>query len=300
MAAQVQLSAGPRKPALSVRLSRASAPYLLILPGGAWLLLFFLLPIVTLAITSLETGNFITGFTFALEFGNYSFGLSLYQLQFLHSVEFGGAATIVAFVVAYPAAYWIAFHAGPRKAAYLLVVLLPFFVSFVIRTLSWEQLLGDNGPLFGPLKNAGVLAQDFRVLATPVAVTGGLAYTFFPFMMLPIYASLEKIDRRLIEAAADLGANATQVFWRVILPLSLPGVFAGVLLTGIPAVADFVNQDLLGGVGTTMIGRVIEQQFLVNTDYPLAAALSFVFMLGLLAMLLVYQRLFGTQEILSD
>lgn len=300
MAAQAQLSAGPRKPALRVRLSRATAPYLLILPGGAWLLLFFLLPIVTLAITSLETGNFITGFALALNFGNYSFGLNLYQLQFLHSVEYGGAATIVAFVVAYPAAYWIAFHAGPRKAAYLLVVLLPFFVSFVIRTLSWEQLLGDNGPLFRPLKEIGVLSQDFRVLATPIAVTFGLAYTFFPFMMLPIYASLEKVDRRLIEAAADLGANATQVFWRVILPLSLPGVFAGVLLTGIPAVADFVNQDLLGGVGTTMIGRVIEQQFLVNTNYPLAAALSFIFMLGLLAMLLIYQRLFGTQEILSD
>ena len=283
-----------------MRLARATAPYLLILPGGAWLLIFFLLPIVTLLITSLETGNFITGFTFALNFGNYSFGLNLYQLQFLHSLEYGGAATIVAFLVAYPAAYWIAFHAGPRKAAYLLVVLLPFFVSFVIRTLSWEQLMGDNGPLFGPLKQAGVLPEDFRVLATPVAVTFGLAYTFFPFMLLPIYASLEKIDRRLVEAAEDLFSNQVQIFWRVILPLSLPGVFAGVLLTGIPAIADYVNQDLLGGVGTTMVGRVIEQQFEVNTNYPLAAALAFVFMLGLLATLLIYQRIFGTEEILSD
>ena len=138
------------------------------------------------------------------------------------------------------------------------------------------------------------------MLATPVAVTFGLAYTFFPYMLLPIYASLEKIDRRLIEAAEDLFANRVEVFRRVILPLSVPGVFAGVLLTGIPAVADFVNQDLLGGVGTTMVGRVIDQQFEVNTNYPLAASLAFGLMLGLLAMLLVYQRIFGTQGIVGD
>ncbi len=300
MQAAVTPRAGPRKPALRVRVARASAPYLLILPGGAWLLIFFLAPILTLAVTSLETGNFITGFNFGWNFQNYSHGLTLYQPQFVHALEFGGAATIVAFLVAYPAAYWIAFHAGPRKAAYLLVVLLPFFVSFVIRTLSWESLLSDYGPLFKPLKDAGVMPGDFRVLATPVAVVGGLAYTFFPYMLLPIYASLEKIDRRLVEAAEDLFSNQVQVFMRVILPLSLPGVFAGVLLTGIPAIADYVNQDLLGGVGTTMIGRVIEQQFEVNTNYPLAAALAFVFMLGLLAMLLLYQRLFGTKELISD
>ena len=300
MQAVAAAGAGPRKPALRVRLTRAAAPYLLILPGGAWLLLFFLLPILTLAVTSLESGDFIAGFNFDWNLGNYSFGLQLYSSQFLHSIEYGGAATVVAFLVAYPAAYWIAFYAGPRKAAYLLIVLLPFFVSFVIRTLSWETLLADYGPLFKPLKDAGLLPGDFRVLATPVAVTGGLAYTFFPFMMLPIFASLEKIDRRLVEAAEDLFANRFEVFRRVIFPLSLPGVFAGVLLTGIPSVADYVNQDLLGGVGTTMIGRVIEEQFEVDINYPLAASLAFIFMVGLLAMLLAYQRLFGTKEILSD
>ena len=180
------------------------------------------------------------------------------------------------------------------------MVLLPFFVSFVIRTLSWETLLSDHGPVLGPLKTAHLLPSEFHVLATPVAVTFGLAYTFFPYMLLPIYASLEKIDRRLIEAAEDLFANRVEVFRRVILPLSVPGVFAGVLLTGIPAVADFVNQDLLGGVGTTMVGRVIDQQFEVNTNYPLAASLAFGLMLGLLAMLLVYQRIFGTQGIVGD
>jgi spermidine/putrescine transport system permease protein len=289
-----------RRPALGARLGRALAPYLLILPGGGWLLLFFLLPMATLAITSLESGDFLSGFEFTWNFGNYPRGFSLYSEQYVHAIEFGGAATIVALLVAYPAAYWIAFYAGPRKSAYLLAVLLPFFVSFVIRTLSWETLLSDNGPLFGPLKSAHLLPLDFRVLATPIAVTGGLAYTFFPFMLLPVYASLEKIDRGLVEAAEDLFSNRFEVFRRVIFPLSMPGVFAGVLLTGIPAVADYVNQDLLGGVGTTMVGRVIETQFQVSINYPLAASLAFVFMLGLLATLLLYQRLFGTEQLMGD
>jgi len=263
------------------------------------MLLFFLLPIATLGITSLESGDFLSGFDFTWNFGNYSNGFNLYSEQYLHAVEYGGSATIVALLVAYPAAYWIAFHAGPRKSSYLLAVLLPFFVSFVIRTLAWETILSDDGMLFGPLKSLNLLPSDFRVLATPVAVTGGLAYTFFPFMLLPVYASLEKIDRGLVEAAEDLFASKFEVLRRVIFPLSVPGVFAGVLLTGIPAVADYVNQDLLGGVGTTMVGRVIETQFEVNINYPLAAALAFVFMLGLLATLIVYQRIFGTEQIMG-
>jgi spermidine/putrescine transport system permease protein len=286
--------------AIAPRLGRVLAPYLLILPGGGWMLVFFLLPILTLLVTSLQSGDFVSGFEFTWNFANYGLGLNLYADQYLHAIEYGGSATIVALLVAYPAAYWIAFRAGPRKAAYLLAVLLPFFVSFVIRTLSWETLLSDNGPLLGPLKAASLLPSDFRILATPIAVTGGLAYTFFPFMLLPIYVSLEKIDRRLIEAAQDLFADPLQVFRRVILPLSFPGIFAGVLLMGIPAIADYVNQDLLGGVGTTMVGRVIEQQFEVNINYPLAASLAFGLMLGLLAMLLIYQRIFGTREIMGD
>ena len=289
-----------RKVAFRVRLARAAAPYLLILPGGGWQFLFFVLPLLALAVTSLESGDFINGFRFDLNFSNYSFGVQLYSPQFLHSIEFGGLATITALLIAYPSAYWIAFFAGPRKSAYLLIVLLPFFVSFVIRTLSWETLMGDFGPIFGPLKNIGILPNDFHVLATPAAVSFGLAYTFFPFMLLPVYASLEKIDRRLIESAEDLYANRFEIFRRVIFPLSLPGVFAGVLLTGIPAIADYVNQDFLGGVGTTMVGRVIEQQFEVDTNYPLASALAFIFMLGLLAMLLLYQRFFGTKDLIGD
>ncbi len=300
MQAAATRNAVGRKPALRVRLAKASAPYLLILPGGGWLLLFFLLPLLSLAITSLESGDFITGFTFDLNFSNYTFGVNLYSPQFLHSLEFGGLATLAALLIAYPAAYWIAFHAGPRKSAYLLIVLLPFFVSFVIRTLSWETLLSDYGPLLGPLKTIGLLPSDYRVLATPWAVSFGLAYTFFPYMLLPVYASLEKIDRRLVESAEDLYSNRFEVFRHVIFPLSLPGVFAGVLLTGIPSIADYVNQDFLGGVGTTMVGRVIQQQFEVDTNYPLAAALAFIFMVGLLVLLLLYQRFFGTKELISD
>jgi len=287
-----------RRPALAMRLGRALAPYLLVLPGSTWLILFFLFPLLTLAITSLMSGDFVSGFQLTWNFGNYTYGLALYATQYTHSVEYGVSATLIAFLFAYPTAYWITFHAGPRKSAYLLVLLLPFFVSFVLRTLSWETLMGDDGPLLGPLKSAHLIPSDFRVLATPIAVTFGLAYTFFPYMLLPIYASLEKIDKRLVEAAEDLYASKFEVVRRVIFPLSIPGVFAGVLLTGIPTTADFVNQTLLGGAGTTMIGRVIEQQFEVSANYPLASALAFVFMLGLLAMLLAYQRLFGTEELM--
>ena len=287
-----------RRPALAMRLGRALAPYLLVLPGSTWLILFFLFPLLTLAITSLMSGDFVSGFQLTWNFGNYTYGLALYATQYTHSVEYGVSATLIAFLFAYPTAYWITFHAGPRKSAYLLVLLLPFFVSFVLRTLSWETLMGDDGPLLGPLKSAHLIPSDFRVLATPIAVTFGLAYTFFPYMLLPIYASLEKIDKRLVEAAEDLYASKFEVVRRVIFPLSIPGVFAGVLLTGIPTTADFVNQTLLGGAGTTMIGRVIEQQFVVNTNYPLAAALAFVFMVGLLAMLLLYQRIFGTEQLM--
>ena len=283
-----------RRPAIGARLGRTLAPYLLILPGGGWMLLFFLLPILTLAVTSLESGDFISGFNFTWQFDNYSRGFTLYQTQFLHAIEYGGAATLVALVVSYPAAYWIAFHAGPRKSAYLLLVLLPFFVSFVIRTLSWGVLLSDNGPLFGPLKSVHLMPEDFRVLATPIAVTGGLTYTFFHSCRRR--SGMLEDQSRPRRCAQDFTPASPGAAGR--LP-SLPGVFAGVLLTGIPAVADYVNQNLLGGVGTTMVGRVIETQFQVNINYPLAASLAFVFMLGLLATLIIYQRIFGTEEIMG-
>ena len=281
----------------SARWGRALAPYLLILPGGAWLALFFLFPILTLGMTSLMSGDFISGFQFTWNFANYTFGLDLYRDQYVHSIEYGASATLIAFLLAYPAAYWIAFHAGPRKSAYLLAILLPFFVSFVLRTLSWETLMGDDGILIGTLKSWHLVPADFRVLATPVAVTFGLAYTFFPYMLLPIYASLEKIDRRLVEAAEDLYSTPVEAFRKVVLPLSLPGVFAGSLLTFIPAMGDFINAQLLGSPNQQMIGTVIQNQFLEVRDYPLAASLSFVLMAVITLGVLAYARVLGTEDL---
>nr|WP_236705356.1 ABC transporter permease [Frankia sp. ACN1ag] len=196
-------------------------------------------------------------------------------------------------------AYWIAFHAGRNKSNYLFLVLLPFFVSFVIRTVSWKFLLADDGIVLGNLKDAGLLPADFHVLATSFAVVAGLTYNFFPFMLLPIYVALERVDPRLLEAADDLYANRRGVFGRVVLPLSMPGVFAGFLLTFVPATSDFVNAYVLGGTNTTMIGNIIQTTYLTNADYPLASAVSFILMAVLLVGIFVYARLLGTRDVLE-
>jgi len=200
-------------------------------------------------------------------------------------------------VLSYPLAYWIAFRGGKYKTTYLYLLLLPFLVSFVIRTLAWQFILSDQGILFGTLKHWHLLPQSFHVLATPFAVISGIAYNFLPFMALPLYVTLEKIDRSVVEAARDLYSNDLQVFTRVIFPLSVPGVFAGILLTFVPAVGDYVNAAILGGTRTTMIGNIIQLEFLQNFHYPVAAALSFVLMAGLLFGILAYARLLGTRSI---
>jgi spermidine/putrescine transport system permease protein len=212
-------------------------------------------------------------------------------------VVYGGAATILTFAISYPLAYTIAFRGGRYKNLLLFLVVAPFFTSFLLRTLSWKIILGDTGILFGPLKAAGLLPDEFRVLATPVAVIFGITYNFLPFMTLPIYVSLEKIDKRLVEAAEDLYASSIGAFRRITLPLSLPGVFAGSLLTFIPAMGDYVNAELLGNPDTTMIGNVIQNQFLTQNNYPTASALSFLLMAGILIAVLVYARLLGTEEL---
>jgi spermidine/putrescine transport system permease protein len=202
-------------------------------------------------------------------------------------------------VIAYPVAYWIAFHAGRHKSVFLFALLLPFFVSFVIRTQSWNVVLADNGIVLSPLKHAGLVSSRFHLLATPYAVIGGLTYNFLPFMVLPIYVALERLDPRLVEASADLYASPVQSFLRVVLPLSLPGVFAGVLLTFVPASADYVNASILGGASTTMIGNVIQTEYFTNLDYPNAAALSFVLMGALLLAVFAYARALGTEDVLE-
>jgi spermidine/putrescine transport system permease protein len=279
------------------RLRKRLAPYLLILPGGAWIALLFVIPILVMVSVSLQTGNVEQGFAQTFHFQTYADGVKLYAPQLIRSIEYGSIATLAALVIAFPMAYWIAFYGGRQKSTYLLLLLLPFFVSFVIRTLSWEFILSDDGILFGPLKSWHVLPQDFHVLATPFAVICGLTYNFFPFMALPLYVALERLDRRLIEAAADLYATRREVFTKVIFPLAMPGVFAGILLTFIPAAADFVNSSILGGPKTTMIGNIIQTQFLNNFNYPMASALGFIVMAVLLLAVFLYARGLGGEQI---
>jgi spermidine/putrescine transport system permease protein len=285
----------PRRPRR--RLGKRLAPYLLLLPGGGWLLLFFLVPMAFMASASLMTGDYYRGFNMTWHFANFTDVLTQYHTQFLRSLLYGTAATIGALVVAYPLAYWIAFRGGKYKTTLLFMLLLPFFVSFVIRTLAWQFILSDNGIVFGALKNIHLLPQGFHVLATSTAVIWGIAYNFLPFMALPLYVTLERIDRRVIEAAGDLYASRVQVFRKVILPLSIPGIFAGVLLTFIPAVGDYVNATVLGGTQTTMIGNIIQLAYLQNSQYPQAAAMSFILMFGLLIGMLIYSRVLGARSI---
>jgi spermidine/putrescine transport system permease protein len=273
------------------------APYLLLAPGLAWLIVFFLVPMYYLAVTSLQTGSLEVGYTFSWAWGNYRDAVTTYHTQFLRSLEYAGIATIAALLVSYPLAYWIAFRGGRWKNLFLLLVIAPFFITYLIRTLAWETILADGGPVTGFLRTIHVLGPDGRLLATSVAVIAGITYNFLPFMVLPIYVSLEQFDPRLLDAAHDLYASRLWSFLRVTLPISLPGVFAGTLLTFIPAAGDFINAQLLGTPRQYMIGNVIQSKFLQLTDYPQAAALSFVLMGAILLLVLVYARLLGTERL---
>jgi spermidine/putrescine transport system permease protein len=279
------------------RVRAALTPYALVLPGWLWLVVFFMLPMFFMLSLSLQQGDVIKGFTQTFNFAVYWDVLQQFHTQLIRSLVYGLAACLLTLVIAYPMAYWIAFYGGHRKSSYLLLVLLPFFVSFVIRILSWQFLLADNGLLIGQLKEWDLIPQDFHVLATSFAVIAGLTYNFFPFMLLPVYVSLERLDPRLIEAARDLYGSRVQVFLRIILPLSLPGVFAGVLLTFVPASSDFLNASILGGTSQTMIGNIIQTQYFTNNDYPTAAALAFTLMAVLVVGILAYARALGTERV---
>lgn len=274
-------------------------PYLLILPGLAWLAVFFLIPIFTLGQVSLQEGTFAEGFRFTWHWQNYPDVVSRFGGQFVRSFVFAGIATLLAFLIGYPLAYVMAFRAGRYKNLFLFLVILPFFTSYLIRTLAWKIILADEGFVVAALQALRVLSEDGRLLATRTSVIGGITYNFLPFMILPIYVSLEKIDKRLVEAAEDLYANSPRAFWKVVFPLSLPGVFAGSLLTFIPAAGDFVNAQLLGGPQQQMIGNVIQSRFLRVLDYPGAAAMSFVLMASILVAVALYARMFGTEELMS-
>jgi spermidine/putrescine transport system permease protein len=285
---------------MPVRLRKAALPYLLLLPGLGWLLLFFAIPLVYMALESLKSGSpFEGGFTLTWEFSNYTNALQDYDEQFIRSFEYAGLATLISLLIGYPLAYVIAFRGGRWRNALLLMVIVPFFVTYLIRTLSWETILSDSGVVVSTLKSIGIVSDDGRLLDTTVSVVAGITYNFLPFMILPLYASLERIDHRLLEAGYDLYGRRRDVFWRVTLPLSMPGVVAGVLLTFIPAAGDFINAQLLGTPNQFMIGNVIQSRYLVVNDYPTAAALSFLLMAFSLIIVVVWARIAGTEALLG-
>jgi spermidine/putrescine transport system permease protein len=280
-------------------LRRGLTPLLLLLPGGSWLIAFFAVPMAFMLLLSLQQGTFDTGYHLTWNFGIYPQVIGKYWALFLRSASFALMATALTLAIGYPVAYTIAFHGGRLKNALLLVVVLPFFVSFVIRTLNWRMILADNGMLFGFLKSVGILRPDFHFLATPASVVFGLTYNFLPFMILPLYVAIEKIDRRLIEAATDLYASRAQAFWRVTFVLSLPGVVAGSLLTFIPTVGDFITAEVIGAGNPEvfMVGNIIQRKFLDSLDYPAAAALSFVLVAAVMVLVIVYTRLIGSDRL---
>jgi len=320
-------------------------PLALLAPGLLWLILFYLIPAIQMFLASFWSGTLETGFTFSLDnWVNYPNAIQQFAPFYGRSIVYAGAATVTTFLIAYPLAYTIAFKGGRYKNVLLFLVVAPFFTSFLLRTISWKIILSDSGPVMAPLKALGIVPQEFHILASPMAVIAGITYAFLPFMVLPIYVALEKVDVRLVEAAKDLYAgpwrpggaiagaivggllmgvlgavfNASPIafaivgalvgalvfhflvsesFIRVTFPLSLPGVFAGGLLTFIPAIGDYINAELLGNPNTNMIGNVIQNKFLTQNDYPTASALSFVMMAGVLVLVTIYGRVLGTEEL---
>ncbi len=302
--------------ALAVPVGRASrkrparkrgtfTPLLLLAPAMLWLTIFFIVPTFSLASQSLQTGDVDNGFVLTWHFQTYADALVRYWPQFLRSLIFAGSATLITLLVGYPLAWFIAHRSGQFKTMLLVLVIAPFFTNFLIRTLAWITILTDNGPVTGFFRATGLinvlrwlgLVGSDTLLYSPFAVILGLAYNFLPFMVLPLYTSLERMDMRLLDAAGDLYANGWHTFWKVIWPLSLPGVVSGTLLTFIPAAGDYINSKLLGNTQTTMIGQVIDGQFLRVLDYPMAAALSFILMATIIVMVGLYVRAAGTEEL---
>jgi spermidine/putrescine transport system permease protein len=282
---------------VSLATRRKLLPWLFIGPGLLWLLLFFLYPLLNQASVSLMSGNPEQGYNLTWAFHTYWDAISDYKTQFGRSILYSGIATILCLVIGFPLAYFTAFHAGRFRGLILLLIILPFFMSYVLRTVAWQLILSDDGTVVSVLRSVGLLGNDGRLLASSTAVIAGITYNFLPFMALPLYVALEKIDRRLLEAATDLYASRATAFRKVTLPLALPGIFAGSLLTFIPACGDFINAALLGTPRQYMIGNVIQSKFLNILDYPTAAALSFTLMVFILIGIFLYARILGAQNL---
>lgn len=285
---------------MNALLSKVKLPYLLLLPGFIFLFTFFVLPIVNLAQTSTQTpidGGDTGQYEQTLRFANYLDAFTENKEQFARSFIFAICATVLALAIAYPLAYAIAFKAGKYKNLLLVLVVAPFFTSFLLRTVAWKQILGEEGFVVPSLRSFGIISESTTLTSTSFAVVMGLTYNFLPFMTLPLYASLERIDPRTMEASGDLYANGFTTFRKVTLPLSMPGVVAGTLLTFIPAAGDYVNAAILGSPNTKMIGNVIESRYFRIVDYPTAAALSFTLMAAILILVTLYIRRAGTEEL---
>jgi spermidine/putrescine transport system permease protein len=282
---------------MSLATRRKLLPWLFLGPGLLWLLIFFLYPLLNQASVSLMSGNPEDGYTLTWAFHTYWDAISDYKTQFGRSILYSGIATCLCLIIGFPLAYFAAFHAGRWRGLILLLIILPFFMSYVLRTVAWQLILSDNGAVVDFFRTIGLLGDDGRLLATRTAVIAGITYNFLPFMALPLYVALEKIDRRLLEAATDLYASRATAFRKVTLPLALPGIFAGSLLTFIPACGDFINAALLGTPRQYMIGNVIQIKYLVIQDFPSAAALSFTLMLFILIGIFLYARLLGARNL---
>jgi spermidine/putrescine transport system permease protein len=280
------------------RIRRRATPYFLLGPGTIWLVVFFVVPLYYMGKLSLESGV-VGSLEFTWQWSNYSEALELYDSQFIRSFVYAGSATLLSLLIAYPLAYTIAFKAGRWRNALLFAVVAPFFTTYLIRTIAWETILSDESPVTEVLHAIGLVPSG-HILATGPAVVAGLTYNFLPFMILPLYASLERIDVRLIEASKDLYGSAAQSFLRVTLPLSAPGIVAGTLLTFIPAAGDYINAQFLGGVGNRMIGNVIQSLYLSQSDYPSAAALSFVLMALIMIAVVIYIRFAGSEALMGE
>ncbi|HMU26435.1 MAG TPA: ABC transporter permease [Solirubrobacterales bacterium] len=279
---------------------RRLIPYWLLAPGLIWLVLFFVIPMYYMGELSLKTGSLETGYQLTWAFENYTDSISEYSTQFIRAFWYAGVATFFCLLIGYPLAYAIAFKAGRWKNLMLFAVVAPFFTTYLIRTIAWKTILDDSSPVVSFLKTIHLVPQDGRVLATSAAVIAGLTYNFLPFMVLPLFTALERLDQRLLEAGKDLYASATQTFWRITLPLTMPGIIAGILLTFIPAAGDYVNATFLGGTNQAMIGNVIQSKYLVVNDYPDAAALSFTLMAIILVALLFYIKFAGSEALMGE
>lgn len=282
---------------LSLRRRNSLIPLLFVLPGLAWLIVFYAIPLVSQIWVSTQTGNADDGFVQTWNFAVYPDAVSEYLPQLGRSFLFAGIATLATLIISFPLAYFIAFKAGRWRNLMLLLIILPFFTSLIVRVVAWQTLLSDDGFVVNTLQTIGILGPDGRLLATTFAVIAGITYNFLPFMALPLYASLERMDRTLLEAASDLYASKLTAFRKVTLPLAAPGIFAGTLLTFIPAIGDYINAQLLGTPKQYMIGNVIQSQYLTVRDYPTAAALSFVVMVIVLILIAIALRFVGTRQL---